>query len=239
MMKKAIVIGASSGIGRGLAKILVTNNYKVGITGRRLNLLEELKAENPKNYIVRSFNLNDINSDIENLEELCKEIGGFDLIIISSGWSEGGEHLDYKIEKQTVDTNVNAFILLADWAFNYFEQQKKGHLVAISSIAGLRGNHHSPAYSASKAFQIIYLEGLRHKARHLKLPITITDIRPGFVKTELVLNGGTFWMATVEKACMQIYNAIKNKRRVVYVTKRWVIVALLVKIIPRSLLDRL
>ena len=238
-MKKAIVIGASSGMGKGLARILAANNYIVGITGRRLNLLKELKKEKPDIYVIRSFNINEYNTDIENIEGLCKEIGGLDLIIISSGWSEGSEHLDYRIEKQTVDTNVNAFILLADWAFNYFESQKKGHLVVISSIAGLRGNRHSPAYSASKAFQIIYLEGLRHKAKHLKLPITITDVRPGFVNTDLVLLGKNFWMASVEKAGHQIFTAIKNKRKVAYITKRWMIIALLIKLIPRVILDRL
>jgi len=238
-MKKVIVIGASSGIGRGLAKILAENNYKVGITARRLDLLESLKNENPESYIVRSFDINDYDTDIDNLETLIKQMGGLDLMIISSGWSEGNEHLDYKIEKQTIDTNVNAFILLADWAFNYFEHQNKGHLVVISSIAGLRGNRHSPAYSASKAFQIIYLEGLRHKAKRLKLSISITDIRPGFVKTDLVIAGSKFWMTSVENAARQIFSAIKNKRKVAYVTKRWIIIAILLRLLPRFVLDRL
>jgi len=166
-------------------------------------------------------------------------LGGLDLIILSSGFSEGSEHLDYNIEKQTIDTNVNGFALIADWAFNYFERQNKGHLVVISSIAGLRGNRHSPAYSASKAFQIIYVEGLRHKAKKLSLSITITDIRPGFVKTDLVLAGKKFWMTTVENAAKQIFMAIKNKRKVAYVTKRWLIVAFLIKLMPRVILDKL
>ena len=238
-MKKAIVIGASSGIGRGLAKILAANNYKVGITGRRLNLLEELKAENPNSYVVRSFNLNDYNTDIENIEELCKEIGGLDLLIISSGWGDISEQLDYNIEKRTIDINVNAFTLVADWAFKYFQHQNNGHLVAISSVAGLRGNRQSPAYSASKAFQMIYLEGLRHKAKSLDLSFSITDIRPGFVDTNMAKGDMKFWMSSVEKASRQIFKAIQSKRKVVYVTKRWLIIALIVKLIPRIILERM
>jgi len=238
-MNKAIVIGASSGIGKGLAQILAANDFKVGITGRRTKLLEELKNERPESYIVRSFDINDYSTDINNLEELTRQLGGLDLLIISSGWSEGSENLDYRIEKQTIDTNVNSFILIADWAFNYFQKQNNGHLVAISSVAGLRGNRHSPAYSASKAFQIIYLEGLRHKAKRLKLDITITDIRPGFVDTDITLEGQKFWMSSVDKASKQIYNTIKNKRDVAYVTKRWLIIALIIKLMPRTILDRL
>ncbi|MCX6231682.1 MAG: SDR family NAD(P)-dependent oxidoreductase [Bacteroidetes bacterium] len=238
MMEKAIVIGASSGIGRGLAKILVANNYKVGITGRRLNLLEDLKKENPDSYYIRSFDINDFNTDIENIETLCNEIGGLDLLIISSGFSEGSENLDYNIEKQTIDTNINSFALIVDWAFNFFKQQNKGHLVVISSVAGLRGNRHSPAYSASKAFQIIYVEGLRHKAKSLSLSITITDIRPGFINTDMALAGKKFWMSSIENAAKQIFNSIKKKQNVAYVTKRWLIVALVLKLMPRAIIDK-
>jgi NAD(P)-dependent dehydrogenase (short-subunit alcohol dehydrogenase family) len=101
---------------------------------------------------------------------------------------------------------------MADWAYNYFRTQGHGQLAAISSIAGLRGIRQAPAYNASKAYQIIYLEGLRQKTTHLKLPITITDVRPGFVDTPNAKGEGRFWQSSVAKASRQIASAILRRR---------------------------
>ena len=84
-MKKAIIIGATSGIGKGLAKLLADNDYKVGITGRRTNLLTELKNENPGPYVIKSFDIADTKNTSKQLEELVNELGGLNLLIISSG----------------------------------------------------------------------------------------------------------------------------------------------------------
>lgn len=104
--------------------------------------------------------------------------------------------------------------------------------MGISSIAGIRGNRFSPAYGATKAFQMNYMEALRARTAHLKLPIYITDIRPGF-RHSYGTRRQDFWVATVEKAGKQIFNAIQKKRKVVYVSKRWRIFAYVLKILPR------
>lgn len=238
-MKKAIIVGATSGIGKELAQLLVTHNYKVGITGRRTVLLEEQKSQNPNAYITRTFDVTDTAIIEENLNALVTELGGLDLLIISSGTGAINLKLDFEIEKRTIDTNVSGFTCVADWGFNYFQNQKSGHLVAISSIAGLRGSGVAPSYYATKAFQINYLEGLRQKAKQIKQPIYITDIRPGFVDTAMALGDGQFWVSTVEKATQQIYKAIKRKKKIVYVTKRWRLIALVLKRIPRQMYDRM
>jgi short-subunit dehydrogenase len=238
-MKNAIIIGATSGIGKGLAKMLADNHYKVGITGRRVELLHELKKEKPDSYVVKSFDITDTNSTIEKLEELTAELGGLDLLVLSSGTGDLNEKLDYKIEKHTVETNVVGFTCVVDWAFNYFEKQKSGHLVAISSIAGLRGSRIAPAYNATKAYQLNYLEGLRQKAAKSKAPIFVTDIRPGLVNTEMAKGEGLFWVMPVDKAVNQIYNAVVGKKKVVYVTKRWRLIAALLKRLPNAIYDRM
>lgn len=115
--------------------------------------------------------------------------------------------------KKMIDLNVTAFTLLADWAYRFFRQQGNGQLIAISSIAGIRGMRHAPAYNASKAYQISYLEALRQKTYHLKLPITVTDIRPGFVDTPNAKGEGRFWQASVAKASRQIYAAIRARKK--------------------------
>lgn len=238
-MKKAIIIGATSGIGKGLAKLLVHNNYKVGITGRRTELLEELKSQNPNSYFTRSFDITNTKIIVENLDALTTELGGLDLLIISSGTGDLNENLDFEIEKRTIETNVTGFTCIANWTFSHFENQKSGHLVAISSVGGLRGSRIAPAYNATKSFQINYLEGLRQKATKLNQPIFVTDVRPGFVDTDMAKGDGQFWVATVDKATQQIFDAIKQKKKIVYVTKRWKLIALILKRIPTQIYDRM
>ena len=238
-MKKAIIVGATSGIGKELAKILVDNDYTVGITGRRLDLLKQLKSENPDKFIIKSFN---ISIPFENkilLDSLATELKGLDLLVISSGTGSSNEELDFKIEKETIDTNVSGVTEIADWAFNYFRNQCSGHLAVISSIAGLRGGRFAPAYGASKAFQINYFEGLRQKAKKLKLPITITDIRPGFVDTAMAKTENKFWVSTPQKAAMQVFSALKRKKKIAYITKRWILIAFIIKLLPKWIHERI
>lgn len=238
-MKKAIVVGATSGIGKGLAQKLADEGYVVGITGRRTKLLDDLKSQKPNLFYSKTFDITDTNKIVENLEDLTKQLGGLDLIILSSGIGDLNENLDYEIEKRTIETNVMGFTCIANWAFNYFENQKAGHLVAISSVGGLRGSRIAPAYNATKAFQINYLEGLRQKATKLKTQIFVTDIRPGFVDTAMAKGEGKFWVSTVDKATRQIFEVIRRKKKVVYVTKRWTLIGLILKRIPRQIYDRM
>lgn len=238
-MRKAIVIGATSGIGKGLAGLLAENNYRVGITGRRTELLKKLKEKDPDSFYSKTFDITNTETTVKKLQELTDELGGLDLIIICSGIGDLNSDLDFFIEKRTIDTNVSGFTCVADWAFNYFKKQGSGHLAAISSIAGLRGNRQAPSYNASKAYQINYLEGLRQKVSNNKLPIVITDIRPGLVDTEMAKGDGLFWVMPVEKAVKQIFKAIKRKRKIVYVTKRWRLIASILKRIPGQIYDRM
>lgn len=238
-MKKAIVIGATSGIGAALAKLLVDNGYKVGITGRRAELLNQIKAENPTAYLTKTFDVTDTTLSIQKLNELTTELGGLDLVIISSGTGDINSQLDFVIEKRTIDTNVLGFTCIADWAFNYFENQKSGHLVGISSVGGLRGSRQAPSYNATKAYQINYLEGLRQKAGNLKTQIYVTDIRPGLVDTDMAKGEGLFWVMPVAKVAEQIFKAIQKKRKIAYVTKRWHVMAMISKAIPKRIYDRM
>ena len=238
-MEKTIIVGATSGIGRSLAKLMAENDNLVGITGRRSQLLEEIKSEKPESYRIKTFDITRTSTIERQLEELTLELGGLDTLVISSGTGELNESLEFEPEKRTIDTNVSGFTAVVDWAFNYFSAQKHGHLVAISSIAGLHGNSEAPAYSASKAYQINYLEGLQMKAVKYSFPVIITDIRPGFVNTDMAKGEKLFWMASVEKASMQIFNAIQKKRRTAYITKRWRLIALLFKYLPNRIFEKL
>jgi short-subunit dehydrogenase len=231
-MKKAIIIGASSGIGKALAKELSQNNYTVGLTGRRIELLQDLQKKLPHPSFVKKMDVTQIEESIQNLQELIEEMGGMDLIIINAGTGFFSLDLNWEEEYQTLMTNIMGFAAIANMAFRYFKNQRHGHIVGISSIAALRGSGDSPAYNASKAFESNYLEGLRIKAGKLKRPIYVTDIQPGFVDTAMVKSDIVFWKATPEKAAHQIYRAITRKKRHAYITKRWRLIAWIMKTLP-------
>ena len=108
----------------------------------------------------------------------------------------------------------------------------RGHLVVVSSVGGLRGGGAAPAYNASKAYQINYAEGLRQRAAKSRLPLYITDVRPGFVDTAMAKGDGLFWVMPVEKAVRQIVRAVRRRRRVAVVTRRWRIAAWLLRHMP-------
>ena len=238
-MKKAIIVGATSGIGKQLALLLTDKNCIVGITGRRKNLLEELKSQRPDKFIISDFDITDSSIVTKKLEDLVTSLGNVDLVVLSSGTGDINENLDFNIEKKTLDVNIIGFAEVADWAINYFQKQQHGHLVAITSIAGIRGSRQAPAYNASKAFQINYLEGLRQKVTKLNLPFFIIDIRPGFVDTEMAKGNGKFWVAPPEKAAIQILKAIQHKKSVMYVTRRWRLVAALLRLVPGQIYRRI
>ena len=208
-MKTAVIIGATSGMGKELAILLAQDGYKVALTGRRCELLEEIRSQNPDNYIVSCFDSTDMNNTSE-LEAIRDQMGHIDLLFVSAGSGEINKELDFQTENTTNVLNVLAFTEIVTWGFNYFKNRGKGHLAAITSIAGIRGGRVAPAYNASKAYQIHYLEGLRQRAKRHKLRITVTDIRPGFVDTAMAKGGGKFWVVPVNKASKQIYIDIHN-----------------------------
>ena len=236
MTRNAIVFGATSGIGRALSQLLVQDGYKVLITGRRLERLESLQETAPESYVIRQHDITDVDDTGRLFEELPSTMGQVDLIIHNSGIGENNFDLEWDKDLPTLNTNVIGAARVYQLAYNYFKIQGHGHLVGITSIASLVGNRHVPAYHASKSFQSNYLESLWMKAKKTKkAKIQVTDILPGYVDTDII-TGDTFWMATLDKASRQIYAGIKKKKRKVYVTRRWGLVALMIRILPPGIL---
>jgi short-subunit dehydrogenase len=238
-MKKAIVIGATSGIGKSITELLTKNGYAVGVTGRRLELLHSLNEKYPEQICYSQMDVQDLSSIESICNELVNKLERLDLLIIAAGIGDENKSLDFIIENNVIKTNIQGFTCVADWGMRYFKKQGHGHLVNISSIAGIRGNGEAPSYNATKAFQINYLEGLRLNADKSDAEIIVTDVRPGYVDTDMAKGDGMFWVASVEKAAQQIFTAIERKKKVVYITKRWRIIGLLFRIIPYSILQKL
>ena len=234
-MKRAIVIGATSGIGRGLAECFAAQGYAVGLVGRRENLLKEIAQADPAAY---RFAVADVTRPAETvaaLERLVRELGGMDLCVVSAGTGDLNPGLDYALEEPAIRTNVVGWTAAVDWAYGRFEEWGGGHLVVITSVGGLRGGGAAPAYNASKAYQINYAEGLRQRAAKSGLPLPVTDIRPGFVATKMAKGEGLFWVMPVDRVVEGIVRAIRRRRSVAVVTRRWRLPAWLPECIYRKM----
>jgi short-subunit dehydrogenase len=231
-MDKAVIIGASSGIGRELARLLSKEKYCIGLSARRSELLFELQRElNTKSY-VKSIDISKQFEAMSKLAELIDEMGGVDLVIITAGIGYLNEELNWDKDKETIDVNVSGVTSMINISLKYFLEKNCGQLVVISSIAGLRGSGDACAYNASKAYISNYLEGIRCKVKKSGANITVTDIRPGLVDTNMAKGEGLFWVQSPQKVAHQIYKKIKQKKNIAYVTKRWRIIALILKYMP-------
>ena len=234
-----VIIGATSGIGKALFEKYANENNRIGIIGRRAHLVDELYQKYPSKAIPAK-------ADITNLEEIGQAIcslhetlGHIDLAIVCAGTGDINATLDYSIERPAIDTNIVGWTFVIDMLYHILEQQGHGHLVAITSAGGLRGESMAPAYSATKAYQINYMEALRKKAFKNGGHIIVTDIRPGLVDTAMAKGEGLFWVMPVEKVANQIITAIRKKKSKAYVTKRWHILAIINKILPYCLYKRM
>jgi len=235
---KAIIIGATSGIGRELAQQMSTQGYELGITGRRSHLLDTLAEVLPAKAYKATMDLEDVQGALKAFKQLLETMGGVDLVVINSGTGSNDPKFPLEDELSTVAVNVLGFTAIANVAYHYFVSKGQGHIVGISSIAAVRGGP-AASYNASKAYVSSYLEGLACRAHVDAKDISITDIRPGFVDTAMAKGEGIFWCAPVPKAAQQILTAIKNKRSVVYVTKRWRLIAILLACLPGGVYRKL
>lgn len=229
---KVIIIGASSGMGRELAKIMAAHDYIIGIAAPQEDLLKSLQNEIPSLTYMCVLDVRENNAS-EKLTSLINQMSGADIVVICAGVGDKNPHLSFAIDKETIDVNITGFCAMATTSMHHFISQNYGHLAVISSIAGIRGNDTAPAYNASKAFISNYLQGLRKKIAHEKLNITITDIKPGFVDTVMAKTyKKPFWMISAHKAADYIFNGIIKKKKIVYVSPRWRLIAWGLYIVP-------
>lgn len=234
-----IIIGATSGIGKALFEKYANEDNRIGIIGRRANLLYELQQRYPSKTISAKADITKLEEIEQAINALHKEMEYIDLAIVCSGTGDINTSLDYAVERPTIDTNVVGWTFVIDIPYHIFEQQGHGHLVAITSAGGLRGEPMAPAYSATKAYQINYMEALRKKAFKNGGHIIVTDIRPGLVDTSMAKGEGLFWVMPVEKVASQIIEAICKKKSKAYVTRRWHILAIINKNLPFFLYKRM
>lgn len=220
-MKRAIVIGASSGIGFEMSRLLIGKGWTVAVAARRSERLEPLRLLAPERVIPIAL---DVNQDAapEQLHELITRLGGIELYIHTAGIGRQNRMLDADIENRTAETNVGGFTRMVGEAFRYMAEHGGGHIAVISSIAGTKGLGPAPAYSATKAFQATYIQSLEQLANSRKLPINFTDIRPGFADTELLSGDNNYpMMMTAEYVARKAVRAIERRKHVAIIDWRY------------------
>lgn len=240
--KKAIVMGATSGIGQEVVKVLTERGWQVGIAGRRQNVLLEMQHANQGIVATECIDITLEEAD-QRLQSLIAKMGGMQLYFHSSGIGYQNPELDVVKEMNTVNTNAMGCTRMVTAAFHYFAQRRDedGHIAVISSIAGTKGLGAAPAYSSTKRFINHYLECLTQLARMKKMRrLTITDVRPGFVRTPLIQNESGFPMQMdAAYVARKIVDALERKKAIVTIDWRYRLLVSVWRLVPRWLWVRL
>jgi NADP-dependent 3-hydroxy acid dehydrogenase YdfG len=234
MKKRAIVIGASSGIGREVAKLLIQEGWTLGVAARRVEMLQDIG-----NVEVEQIDVTSEEAPAR-LRSLIERLGGMDLFFYASGIGKQNRDLQPDIEIATMQTNALGFTRMIGEAYRYFAEKGEGHIAAITSIAGTKGLGPAPAYSATKAMQNVYLQALEQQAHARGLRIRFTDIRPGFVDTAL-LSGDFHYpmMLKPQKVACEIIRAINVHEHVRVIDWKYRLLTAVWRTIPLFLWRRI
>ena len=238
-MKRAVITGASSGIGLAVCRLLLERGWQVGIAARRGDILEGIKASAPARVQTRTIDVTDSYAT-KRLFRLIDKLCCMDLYFHASGVGKQNMTLDTDVEMTTVATNVEGFTRMVGAAYRYFVRRGRGHITVVSSIAGVKGLGSAPSYSATKAFQNVYIQALEQQATTRRLAIDFTDIRPGFVATPLLGDGkGYPMLMDVDSVARQIVSAIEKKKHVCIIDRRYRMLVALWRMIPSWLWRRM
>ncbi|MFT4537671.1 MAG: NAD(P)-dependent dehydrogenase (short-subunit alcohol dehydrogenase family) [Planctomycetota bacterium] len=246
--RRAIVVGASSGMGAALVTQLASEGYTVAALARRDDMLAQLVHSAGASataaggrVITRTHDVEDTAAVPAMFEELVREMGGLDLFIYAAGVMPEVEWDEYDSEKDLLQMRVNLGGCMA-WcneAAKLFHTQREGRLIGISSIAGDRGRKGAPAYGATKAAMNAYLESLRNRLS--EVGARVLTVKPGFIATPMTEGlDGLFWLITAEEAASTILASARGgfwETR--YVPLRWGIVGSIIRLIPSFVFKRL
>jgi short-subunit dehydrogenase len=239
MTKKAIVVGASSGIGAEIAKELIKAGYSVAVLARRKENLVELfgSTNTSKIYVHDVTHFSEIPSLFQ---QITQDVGEIDEVYFATGIMEKVSIDEFNTEKDLsmMNTNTLGAIAWLNEAARYFQSKGKGKIIAISSIAGDRGRVGNPVYNTSKAALNTYMEALRN--RLARKGINVLNVKPGFIDTDMTKGmPGLFWLITANEAAKIIIKAAQKNKEEIYVPARWGLVAFVIKSIPSFIFKKL
>lgn len=242
---KAIVVGASSGVGAAIAKRLAAGGAAVALLGRRESELQSvanaIQSGGKGRALVVRHDATAYDDVPALFERLVKDLGGLDLVVYAAGLQHASEehHYEFAKERQMVEVNLLGAMAWANPAAAFFEAQRSGTMVAISSIAGTRGRRTNPGYTTSKAALSAYWEALRNRVS--RYGVNVVTVKPGYVDTAMTHGmRGLFWLISADRAAEIILGtAASGGSPDVFVPARWGLVAMIVRHLPSFLFRRL
>ncbi|MGE5249138.1 MAG: SDR family NAD(P)-dependent oxidoreductase [Bacteroidota bacterium] len=244
--KRAILVGASSGLGAALARRLAGEGYLLALLARRDDLLEALCREiNQRHSEVRALSYkHDVSGDagVEDLlRTIIADLGGLDLFIYLAGVNlpPGPDQLNYEQDRRMMEVNVLGAMAWLTPVSALFKSMHGGHIIGISSVAGDRGRVGNPGYNTSKAALSTYLEALRNRlTRH---GVHILTVKPGFIKTDMLraAQGATPFAIEPERAAADIWDALQKRKQTVYTPGLWRWIMLAIQHIPSVIFRRM
>lgn len=242
--KRAIVVGASSGIGEALAVALTRAGYDTALVARRLDRLEatvvRMRDEGGGGVaLAYAHDVRESSVVADLFGRIVSDLHGLDAVFWVAGIMEHAalDEFDTARDRAMIETNLMGAIAWLNEAARWFSSAGRGRIVGISSMAGERGRRAAPVYGASKAGLNTYLESLRNRlARH---GVGVLTVKPGFVATAMLEGRHSFWVSTPEAAAAQILGASERGRNVIFVSPRWRFVSWVLRAMPSFLLQRL
>jgi NAD(P)-dependent dehydrogenase (short-subunit alcohol dehydrogenase family) len=238
---KAIVVGASSGIGEAIARQLAAEGTQVALVARRAAELNRLEHEQPKLFKGFVHDVRQPDTTPELFERIVREMGGLDLLVYAAGVLARVAEGEYAFDKdrETIEVNLVGAMAWMNLAAARFEAARAGTILGISSIAGERGRRGQPAYGTSKAALSAYLEALRNRCS--RYGVNVATAKPGFVDTPMTRGlKGLIWLIPADEAARQcLAIARKGTSATGFVPKRWGLVAVVLRTLPSLVFRRL
>ena len=234
--KKIWITGASSGIGKSVAEKFANEGWKVAVSARRKELLQDMaKDQNISSFPLDVTDRSQINNVFQNI---LKEFGNIDVCLFSSGTYEpkDEQNIDPDKIKNVINVNFLGVIDCVKTVEDYFKNKKTGHISIVSSIAGYRGLPNSSGYGPSKAALTNFCESIYFDFK--KFGVRVSVISPGFIKTPLT-DKNEFpmpFLKTVDYAANQIFNGlVKSNAFEIHFPKGLTLTLKFLRILPYKL----
>ncbi len=242
-MKRIVIIGASSGIGQRMAADFARVGCRVAVAARREAPLKEMQKRYPDRVVYSTIDVTEADA-VSRFYDLIEKNGGMDYLVYASGVGFNDPYLSDNKISNMVKVNALGMARITAAAYRYYKDtvdtDTPGHIAVITSVAGVQSIGIAAAYSATKAFQQRFIRALRQLARQQQVNVRYTDIRPGFIRTDLLDATKDYpLIMDLDYAAPRIETAVLRGCPIAYIDWRWGIIANAWRLIPPCLWTRI